>query len=253
MESRKEREKIFHDRLSTQGNRGHAVTFYTITSSIKEYYTRFLEERCPGKQVLEIGCGPGGRACDLAEMGAFITGIDISEEAVKKAQAKAEQRHITTARFEVMDAEALSFPDNFFDIVFGGGVLHHLNIERAYREIARVLKPNGEAIFIEPLAYNPLVRLYRKLTPSLRSADEHPLLERDIEMAQRYFQTVNIRYYYLISLLGIPFAGVPVVKYGVGLLEALDRLVFSFIPSTRKYAWMCTIVLGHPRRHSTRI
>ena len=253
MESRKERERIFHDRLSTRGGRGYAGKFYTITSSIKDFYARFLEERCPGKQVLEIGCGPGGRACDLAEKGAFITGIDISEEAVKKAGEKAKQRGITTASFLVMDAEALTFSSGTFDIVFGGGVLHHLHIERAYQEIARVLKPSGEAIFLEPLIYNPFIRLYRKLTPSLRSPDEHPLFIHDIELAQRFFQTVSVRYYYLISLAGIPFGRIPVLRGILGFLEEVDRVLFSVAPFMRKYAWMCSIVLAHPRQHSTKI
>src|SRR3546814_1101008 len=78
-----------------------------------------------------------------------------------------------------MNAEAMTFPDDSFDLVFGSGIIHHLDIDRAFGEIARVLRPGGRAVFIEPLGLNPAIELYRRFTPSARTPDEHPLLRRD--------------------------------------------------------------------------
>jgi len=50
-----------------------------------------------------------------------------------------------------MNAEELKFADDYFDIVCGGAILHHLDLNKALSEIARVLKPDGKAIFVEPL------------------------------------------------------------------------------------------------------
>ena len=82
--------------------------------------------------------------------------------AVEKARKKAEHDTVTGVSFLVMDAESMKFEDKTFDVVYGSGILHHLNIDKAYRELARVLKPDGVAIFIEPLGHNPLINLYRK-------------------------------------------------------------------------------------------
>ncbi len=86
-----------------------------------------------------------------------------------------------------MDAENLKFNDHTFDLVYGSGILHHLSIEKAIVEIKRVLKKDGRAIFYEPLGHNIFINIFRLLTPSLRSEDEHPLLIKDLELIKRTF------------------------------------------------------------------
>jgi SAM-dependent methyltransferase len=76
-------------------------------------------------------------------------------------------------RFLVMDAESLGFDEGSFDVVVGSGILHHLALRQS-----RVLRPDGCAVFVDPLGHNIFIRLYRKLTPSMRTADEHPLLDQ---------------------------------------------------------------------------
>ena len=53
-----------------------------------------------------------------------------------------------------------------------------LNKNFTENEINKVLKDDGEMVFLEPLGTNPLINLYRKLTPKSRSVDEHPFVER---------------------------------------------------------------------------
>ena len=66
--------------------------------------------------------------------------------AIEKAQEKARRENVGSIQFHVMDAESLDFEDNTFDIVCVTGIIHHINIEKAYQEIARTLKPAGSAI-----------------------------------------------------------------------------------------------------------
>ena len=80
--------------------------------------------------------------------------------------------------------ENTKLSSNYFDIIYGVGILHHLNLNKTVKEIERLLKKNGSLIFIEPLGTNPFINLYRKLTPNSRSKDEHPLTFNDI----RYFK-----------------------------------------------------------------
>jgi hypothetical protein len=63
-----------------------------------------------------------------------------------------------------MDAQRIEWECEFH--LFGNGVLNHLALEGAYREIARVSKPGGKAFFMEPLNQRPLLVLFRKATPS---------------------------------------------------------------------------------------
>ena len=120
-----------------------------------------------------------------AAAGAHATGIDISPVAIEMGVREAASRGLRDrTHFAVMNAEALDFPDASFDRVCGSGILHHLDLKKAYGEIARVLRPNGYGIFLEPLGHNPLINWYRRRTPQMRTEDEHPLLKSDLALAR---------------------------------------------------------------------
>ena len=142
--SRTAREAEFHDRAFTSNVRERAGKFYVVARSSKDYYHRLVERDCAGKRVLEYGCGTGSHAFILAKRGAKVWGIDISEAGTKLAAEKASKLGIAEqTSFQVMDAEALKFPENSFDIVCGSGILHHLDLEKSMKEIYRVLKSGG--------------------------------------------------------------------------------------------------------------
>ncbi|OGQ46300.1 MAG: hypothetical protein A3H42_04590 [Deltaproteobacteria bacterium RIFCSPLOWO2_02_FULL_46_8] len=102
-------------------------------------------QEAKGKKILEIGCGNGADGVLFAEAGAYYTGVDLTEAAVTAAQ-----KHFTSlnlpAKFQVENAETLSFPDTYFDWVYSYGVLHHTaHPEKTFQEVFRVLKPGGRA------------------------------------------------------------------------------------------------------------
>jgi ubiquinone/menaquinone biosynthesis C-methylase UbiE len=98
-----------------------------------------------GSRVLEVGCGTGGNACYLAEKyGCIVDGIDIAENMVKQATARAEEMRLTDrASFKVGDAYHLDFPDRSFDVVVTVFVSQFLDPARAYPEFNRVLAVGG--------------------------------------------------------------------------------------------------------------
>jgi 2-polyprenyl-3-methyl-5-hydroxy-6-metoxy-1,4-benzoquinol methylase len=101
-----------------------------------------------GKTVLEVCCGSGMLAEELARRGAQVTGIDFSPAAVARARERA-RRYGFTAQFLVADAEQLPFLNHSFDVVAVHDGLHHLDDPyQAIREMTRVAREG--VLILEP-------------------------------------------------------------------------------------------------------
>lgn len=244
---RKTREKELQDARFkiNEGSRG-VEGFYAITTESHGYFKRRIAELARGKRALEFGCGNGANALELCRHAQSVSGIDISDVAVEIGNKHAREAGICNVEFHAMDAEDLKFPDGAFDMICGVGILHHLDLNRAYGELARTLRPGGSAIFIEPLGYNPFINLFRRLTPSIRTPDEHPFLKSDLDLSYKYFGSVDLRYYHLATLLAAPFARSGIGKHAVRVGHAIDRALFASMPFLRKYAWYVVMEMTAP-------
>src|SRR5713226_5131662 len=140
LDERKKREREFHDRAYERQYRtgGIRKIVYSIHERIANEFHRIVLNDCAGKKALEYGCGEGSMAFLLAARGADVTGIDISKYAIDVARKEARQKGLDI-RFIAMDAENLEFQNESFDLVCGGGILHHLDLGHAVPEIQRVL------------------------------------------------------------------------------------------------------------------
>jgi ubiquinone/menaquinone biosynthesis C-methylase UbiE len=101
----------------------------------------------PGMQVLDIACGPGFTACELARFvgeGGHVTGVDINEELIAVAhQAKATEG-VENAAFSCGNVYELTLPENTCDFAYARFVFQHLeNPQLALENILKVLKPGG--------------------------------------------------------------------------------------------------------------
>ena len=244
-----EREKEFHDRrFAGETDRQQKVgKFYQITKSVQQEHERILLNSSKKAKIIEYGCGTGSYAFKLAQHGAeLVTGIDISPVAIAKAQQEAIAQDVTqNTSFEVMNAENLELAPDSYDLICGSGILHHLDLNLAIDSIVKVLKPDGKAVFLEPLGHNILIDLYRRLTPSIRSEDEHPLLDKDLAFLGQHFHQVNIQYFYLTSLAASFIAGKPGFNTVLKSLELLDSALFK-LPFVKKQAWIVSIELSKP-------
>ena len=105
---------------------------------------------------LEIGSGTGYFSLNLLQLGAIerLTATDISPGMLKRLSATAEALGLEVETV-VTEAEELPFEDESFDLVFGHAVLHHIpDLERAFAEFRRVLRPGGAIAFCgEPSRY----------------------------------------------------------------------------------------------------
>ncbi len=185
---RPDRERTFHNEVFSDHRRRAVSMFYRLLERAMLDYRREVEGSANDGRCLEFGCGPGDA---LWVDGGYA--FDLSEEALVQAQQQAARRGLRL-RFCQADAERLPYRDESFDLIYGRAILHHMDTTTAAREIHRLLQPGGKAIFSEALGLNPVVNLFRRLTPRLRSADEHPLTFRDFRIYRSYL-SVKIQTY----------------------------------------------------------
>jgi SAM-dependent methyltransferase len=242
---RYERERTFHNELYRQGLRPES-SFYVINDRCEQRYDDLVTAVAPGDDVLEYGCGAGSKSFALAERGAHVTGIDLSETAIEVARAEAARRDLPVT-FVPMNAEHLEFDDHSFDLICGSAILHHLDLDRAGDEIRRTLRPGGRAVFLEPLGFNPLINLYRRLTPKHRTPDEHPFVERDFVTLGRYFGDVRVEVFVLVALLALPLRGRRSFDGLLRRLNAVDAWLVRRFRWIRRFAWTFVVELRDPR------
>jgi SAM-dependent methyltransferase len=136
-----------------------------------------------GKRVLDFGCGTGEDAIMLAVRGARVIGIDISPELIELARKRAEVNKVS-AEFIVGSAYETGLPAESVDVVFVHAILHHLDLERARREVIRVLKPGGTLIVQEPVRDSRVMSFLRRLIPYHAqhvSEFEYPLKKEQLD------------------------------------------------------------------------
>jgi len=165
------------------------------------------------KKVLEIGCGVGNDALRFVKEKAIYTGIDLTEQSIFLTQAKIGNQ----GQVKVMNAEFMDFPDNYFDMIYSWGVIHHaVEPKKIINDAYRVLKPGGHIcvmLYGKPsFKYFEIIVLRKILWylhfyryNEIRKKTPHPTTEQWIS-----WNTDN---------LGCPLARVYTKKQAVNLLE----------------------------------
>ena len=236
-----QREKEFHNELQSQSRGRFENIFYKAIFNSNEDFFKFLELNTINSEVLDFGCGIGSSLEKVIKFNPKkITGIDISEVSIRKAKDKVKETE-TEIELLVDNCEQTKFNSNNFDIVYGTGILHHLNMSMCLDEIKRVLKPGGKLIFIEPLGTNPLINLYRKLTPKSRSKDEHPLVKLDFDLIEKKFINTKLKYYGFLTLIFFPFYKSPKNSNIFKFLKIIDQFLFK-LNIFKKFAWSVLII-----------
>ncbi len=198
-----------------------------------------------GQRVVDFGCGSGANSVLLANRGAHVWGIDISEDLLRLARRRlAVSGREGGATFIAGSAHDMPFPDASIDVVFGIAILHHLDLELVSREIRRVLKPGGRAIFQEPVRNSAVVRFARSLIP-YRAPDispyERPLTDAELTRFASGFREAHVRAFALPHVqIG---QMLPVVKTCWRTLYKTDRTLLDRAPWLARYASIRVISL----------
>jgi len=151
-----------------------------------------------GRRVLDFACGAGLTSAWLAARGASVTGVDISAASVARAHEVVEALGLR-ADFVAGEVDGGALGDAAFDRVTGRWALHHVDTTIVPRALSERLAPGGVGSFHETMGLNPILRFARNhlmwLPGIVRfgSVDEHPLLERDLELIRAAFGTLELR------------------------------------------------------------
>lgn len=198
-----------------------------------------------GKRIVDFGCGSGANSVLLANRGAHVWGIDISEDLLRLARRRlAVSGRDGGATFIAGSAHDMPFPDNSIDVVFGIAILHHLDLDLVSREVRRVLKPGGRAIFQEPVRNSAVLRFLRSLVP-YRAPDispyERPLTDAELERFAAGFQKWSVRAF---ALPHVQVGQVlPVVRNYWQKLYEMDKTMLRAAPWLARYASIRVISL----------
>ncbi len=232
----------------------------SITAPEMRFITSYLGDLSE-KTLLDIGCGLGEASVYFAIKGARVTAVDLSPDMLAEVQALARRygKQVKTQRASI---EFLHLPkEKPFDIVYAGNIFHHVDIQAALDEVTSYMTDNSLLVCWEPVSYNPLINVYRRIATHVRSSDERPIRMSDIDLFQKYFSSIELRWFWLTTLVIFIIMIVlqrrnpnkerlwkAVVIEGQRWawlyrpLEALDRWLLATFPSLGRFCWNVVIV-----------
>ncbi len=257
-----QKEQQFHDQwaavIDVDGIRV-ADYFEACTAPENRFILQHLGD-LRGKYLLDLGCGAGENSVYFATKGARCVAADYSPGMVDVALKLAAANQVEVEG-KVVNAMAIDFPDNTFDMVYASNLLHHIPDPRlAIQEMYRVLKPGGKACFWDPLKHNPVINVYRRIATKVRTEDETPLDINIVNFVRSRFSQTQYDTFWLATLwIFLRFYLIEKVnpneerywkkiileherlKPDYQRLENVDR-VLKKLPLTKRFAWNLAVV-----------
>ena len=256
-------EEHFHDEWATSTPIEEVNPFAPFEGKTSPEYKESIKMlgNLKGKKVLNLGSGLGEEAVYLASQGAIVTAIDISNQMLEFTKKLARRYKVASKITCIhMSAEELKFKNESFDAVYGCNLLHHVDLEKTIKEVRRVLKRNGVGVFSEPLAYNPLINVYRVMAHAVRTDHEHPLNLKDIATIKKTFPKLTQKEMHLSTLFIFVWFYIverkhpnkvrywkKIIQEGdkyekpFKVLHSFDNSIMNILPFLKKYCWVILI------------
>jgi SAM-dependent methyltransferase len=205
-----------------------AVKEAGVEATMKQAHRKWINEKAGG-DFLEVGCFSGSPSTfELARAARTYRGIELSPLAVARLNERfAEEGLQTKAEAEAGDF-LLMHEAQQFDLIYAHGVLHHFeNPVPLFEKLARLLKPDGRLIFVDPCAVNPVYRTLRTAYRPFQSDApwEWPFRPITVAALEKHFEIVEgfgwgRRSLPLSVLTGLPLLGRLLTPLYVRLAQA---------------------------------
>ncbi|MEO6569594.1 MAG: class I SAM-dependent methyltransferase [Opitutaceae bacterium] len=266
---RKHAEEIFHDEWAASVD-VTKINVRQMNEACTAPEMRFIRQQLGdlrGKTLLDVGCGLGEASVYFAMEGATVTASDISPGMCDAAKRLAVANGVSIDTHVVAVEDMKMPPERQFDLVYTGNTLHHADIPVMLDRILPHLKPDGVFVSWDPVAYNPLINVYRAMAKEVRTEDEHPLRLRDVREVRSRFTSSETRWFWFTTLLifilmaVVQFRSPNKERYWKKVIEeanswawlyrplaALDRVLLALLPFLRPLCWNVVIIGRHPKR-----
>ena len=262
-EERNKIEEKFHDEWAKKTSTEEIDVIKSnevCTAPEMRYITKKLGS-LKNKQLLDIGCGLGEASVYFAIKGAHVTSLDLSSEMLKNASNLASINNVKITT-KLASAEEFNLPKNlFFDIIYAGNLLHHVDICETLEKVIKHMKPGSKFISWDPIEYNPIINIYRMMAKDVRTPDEHPIRKKDLKNIKQYFKSIEVKYFWFFTLLIFIFIFIfqkknpnkvrfwkLIIKDGhrwkwlYNPLEKLDQVILKAFPFLKWLCWNIVII-----------
>jgi len=185
-----------------------------------------------GKTVIDLGCGDGENTVIFALGGARVLSIDNSERCLKATSKRAIAAGVSDS-VELLHSDAANIPmaAGSADAVFAAGILRHVDAVYTARQIRRVLKPGGTAVFLEPIARSTRLAAIKHV-----SLGQRTLTMAEVEAVCRAVGLAGRRQAFWLTMRLMCRLGASRSSPPAKAAERLDAAVLRRFPFTRKFA-----------------
>lgn len=265
---RKHAEEIFHDEWAASVD-VTKINVRQMNEACTAPEMRFIRRQLGdlrGKTLLDVGCGLGEASVYFALEGATVTASDISPGMCDAAKRLAAANGVAIDTHVAAVEDMKMSPDRQFDLIYTGNTLHHADLPVMLDRILPHLKPDGVFVSWDPVAYNPVINVYRAMAKEVRTEDEHPLRLRDVREVRSRFESSETRWFWFTTLLifilmaVVQFRSPNKERYWKKVIEeadswawlyrplaALDRGLLAVLPFLRPLCWNVVIIGRRPK------
>jgi 2-polyprenyl-3-methyl-5-hydroxy-6-metoxy-1,4-benzoquinol methylase len=241
----------------------------SITAPEMRHITKSLGD-ITNKKLLDLGCGLGEASVYFAIKGANVTATDISGKMLELTKDLGKRYNVDITTHKSTAEELLLGNKKKFDIIYAGNLFHHIQIDEVMPRLTAILKDDGRLVSWDPIAYNPIINVYRRMAMKVRTVDEHPLKVKDIRNFNNYFGKVELKYFWFstltifIIMALVQFRNPNKVRYWKKVVEegnkwapiykplaALDRLLLTIFPPFKYLCWNVVVIASQPKANKS--
>jgi 2-polyprenyl-3-methyl-5-hydroxy-6-metoxy-1,4-benzoquinol methylase len=177
------------------------IEYWNAPTAMENKYILSILPTLKGKKILDIGAGLGESSIMFAKQGADVTAVDISPH-MSAFSKKLAHHHGVQIETLTCPAEAIPLDAQEWDIIHTANTIHHLAGKNDFLlKVNLLLKPGGWFVSWDPVKYNPIIAVYRRIATKVRTEDEAPLGMADLRLIRSHFPILRTRHYWLLTQL----------------------------------------------------